>query len=109
MLVGADDLELDDRLADGLDDVTIGQFGGVVDFDPRPSLSSVDLVGDGGRGLHDLDAALALESFLDDVHVQQAEEAAAEAEAQRLGVLLGWKVNEASLRRERSMASRRSS
>ena len=44
-----------------------------------------DFVGDGRGGLDDLDVVLALEAFLDDLHVQQAEEAAAEAEAQGVG------------------------
>ena len=46
-----------------------------------------DLVGDGRRGLDDLDVELALEPLLDDLHVQQAEEAAAEAEAERVAAL----------------------
>src|SRR5207248_3137050 len=45
-----------------------------------------DLVGDGGGGLDDLDTTLAFEALLDDVHVQEAEEAAAKAEAESLGV-----------------------
>jgi hypothetical protein len=40
-------------------------------------------VGAGGDELH---VVLALEALLHDVHVQQAQEAAAEAEAQRLEV-----------------------
>jgi hypothetical protein len=44
------------------------------------------LVAHGRRGLDDLQTVLAFEALLDDVHVQQPEEPAAEAEAQRLGV-----------------------
>ena len=36
---------------------------------------------------HELEVVLALEALADDVHVQQAEEAAAEAEAERVGGL----------------------
>ena len=44
-----------------------------------------DFVGDGRGGLDDFDVEFALEAFLDDLHVEQAEEPAAEAEAQGVG------------------------
>ena len=42
-----------------------------------------DLVLDARRGGQQLEVVLALQPLLDDLHVQQAEEAAAEAEAER--------------------------
>ena len=47
----------------------------------------LDLIRDRRRRLHDLDAAFSFEPLLHDFHVQQAEEAAAEAKAKRLGML----------------------
>ena len=44
-----------------------------------------DFICDGWRGLHDFDVELALQPFLDDLHVQQAEETAAEAKTERIG------------------------
>ena len=43
-----------------------------------------DAVGDGGRGDEQVEVELALEALADDLHVEEAEEAAAEAEAERL-------------------------
>ena len=43
-----------------------------------------DAVGDGGRGHEQVEVELALEALADDLHVEEAEEAAAEAEAERL-------------------------
>ncbi len=43
-----------------------------------------DLVLDTGRGGQQVEVVLALQPLLDDLHVQQAEEAAAEAEAERV-------------------------
>ena len=47
-------------------------------------LGVVDAVGDVRRGDEQVEVELALEPLADDLHVQQAEEAAAEAEAERL-------------------------
>ncbi len=44
------------------------------------------LVDDGRRGGDQVDAELPLQALLDDLHMQQAEKAAAEAETQRHGV-----------------------
>ena len=46
-----------------------------------------DLVDHVGRGRDQVEVELALEPLADDLHVQQAEEAAAEAEAERAGGL----------------------
>ena len=59
----------------------VGQFAGGVDA-LDGAVGQQDFVGDGRGGLDDFDVELALQPFLDDLHVQQAEEAAAEAEAQ---------------------------
>ena len=47
----------------------------------------VDLVGHVRRRLHQVDVRFLLQTLLDDFHVQQAEEAAAKSEAQRLAGL----------------------
>ena len=44
-----------------------------------------DFVGDVGSRLNEVDFVLAFEALLDDLHVQHAEEAAAEAEAEGVG------------------------
>jgi hypothetical protein len=62
-------------------------------------------VGHGGDHRH---VELALQAFLDDLHVQQAQESAAEAKAQR-GAALGVQVRLASFSCSFSMASRSSS
>ena len=56
---------------------------------PRPRSPALvsDAVGDVRRGDEQVEVELALEPLADDLHVQQAEEAAAEAEAERLRVL----------------------
>ena len=68
-----------------------------------PSRSS-DLVDDGRRGRDEVHVVFALEPLLHDVHVQQAEEAAAKAEAQRLRdfrLVVQRRVVELQLRRAR--------
>ena len=64
-----------------------------------------DAVGDVRRGLHQVHVLFAFEPLLDDLHVQQAEEAAAEAEAERIGGLR-LEVNDESLSRSFSSALR---
>jgi hypothetical protein len=86
VLLGTDDLDLHHRFTDRPDPRHVRKVGGVVDLD-RGVVVEVDQVGDGGCGLDDVHAALALQTLLDDVHVEQAEEAAAEPEAEGLGVL----------------------
>ncbi len=59
-----------------------------------------DAVGHGRRRRDECEGELALEPLLDDLHVQQAEEAAAEAEAQRvrgLGLVAEGRVVQAQL------------
>src|SRR3984957_9672642 len=73
----------DERLFDRLDRVLVGQQRRIVD---RRQLTGngAHLVGDRRRGHDQVDAEFALEPFLRDFHMQQAEEPRAKAEAQRL-------------------------
>ena len=50
---------------------------------PRRAVGQHDLVLDRRRGGDEVQVELALQALLDDLHVEQAEEAAAEAEAER--------------------------
>ena len=81
VLLGDDHGGLDVRLLHRLD--LVRHLGGVVHLDPLAAGTRLDAVGD-GRGGHDqIEVELALQPLADDLHVQQAEEAAAEAEAER--------------------------
>jgi hypothetical protein len=60
-----------------------GHLRGVVDADRPAVVDQHDLVFDRRRRRDQLLAELALEALLDDLHVEQAEEAAAEAEPER--------------------------
>jgi hypothetical protein len=51
------------------------------------AVGQLDAVAHRRRRLHEVEVVLALEPLLDDLHVQQAEEAAAEAEAERVAGL----------------------
>ena len=64
----------------------VGHVGGRVD-DQLAAVGQVDVVLDVRRRGEQLQVVLALEPLAHDVHVQQAEEAAAEAEAERLARL----------------------
>ena len=81
-----DDRRLDERLADLLDRARVGHVGGVVHLE-------LLAVGERHVELHrghrrqQLEVVLALQALAHDVHVQQPEEAAAEAEAERVGGL----------------------
>ena len=68
------------------DVIRIGQFAGRIDAEDG-AVGLQHLVGHRRRGLDHLDVELALEALLDDLHVQQAEESAAETEAQRVVAL----------------------
>lgn len=76
--------DADDGFADFFDGLGFGEVGGVVD-DEFFAVGLGDLVNDRGVGGDDVHVELAAESFLDDFHVEEAEEAAAEAEAERGG------------------------
>ena len=73
----------DDRLADLLDPRQIGQLRRILDLE-HGAVAHQDLVDDGRRRRDEVHVVLALEPLLHDVHVQKAQETAAEAEAQRL-------------------------
>ena len=84
-----------------------GSFDGFSISSTR-AVAHQDLVDDGRRRRDQVHVVLALEPLLHDVHVQQAEEAAAEAEAQRLRDF-GLVVQRASLSFSLSSASRSAS
>ena len=78
-----EDRDLEVRLLDRLDLLRRRQAGRVVDdLDASPSVRC-DAVLDARRGGDERQVELALQPLPDDLHVQQAEEAAAEAEAER--------------------------
>ena len=82
VLLRHDHRGLDVRLLDRLD--LVRHVGGVVHLEPVAARPGLDAVGDVRRGHEQVEVELALEPLADDLHVQQAEEAAAEAEAERL-------------------------
>ena len=77
-----DDAELDPRLRDRLDVGRARQQGRVVDDDRAAAVLELDVVLDRRRRGDEVEVELALEALLDDLHVEQAQEAAAEPEAQ---------------------------
>ena len=60
----------------------VRHVGRIVQLDHR-AVGHVDLVDHGGRGGDQVEIEFALQPLLDDFQMQQAQEAAAEAEAQR--------------------------
>ena len=81
--VRRDDAELDPRLLDRLDLADFGELGRVVDRDPAAVHRQLHPVLDRGRGGDEVEVELALEALLDDLHVEQPQEAAAEPEPER--------------------------
>ena len=79
VMIGGPDVGLLDRL----DQVRVGHVGRAVHVDPLAA-AQAHVVLDVRRRREQLEAVLALEPLAHDVHVQQAEEAAAKAEAERL-------------------------
>ena len=79
-----EDVGEDDRLADFLDLVDRRQLGRVVQRQ-HGAVGLQHFVDHGRRGGDQVEVVLALQALLHDLHVQHAEEAAAEAEAHRLG------------------------
>ena len=73
----------DDRLADFLDLRQFRQLGRIFHLQ-HGAVAQDDFVDDGRRRGDQVLVELALQTLLDDLHVQQAEKAAAEAEAERL-------------------------
>jgi len=80
-LGGDHDEDADHGFADLADFGGLGEEGGVVDDDLR-AVGLGDLVDDRRVGGDDIHVELAAEAFLDDFHVEEAEESAAEAEAE---------------------------
>ena len=78
-----DDAGPDVGLLDSLDEVRIGHLGRAVDVDPLVAAHAYVVFNVRGGG-EQFEAVLALQPFAHDVHVQQAEEPAAETEAERL-------------------------
>ena len=82
ILVGRQDGRADPRLVDLLDLHQVRHVDRIVDFDLL-AVGQLHLVDDRRRGRDEVEVELALQPLLDDFEVQQAEEAAAEAEAER--------------------------
>ncbi len=91
IFVGDVDGRVDPRLLDALDPVGVGHVGRVVELDGLRRLglrmAEVDLVDDARRGGDEVEVIFAGQPLLDDLEVEEAEEAAAEAEAQRRAAL----------------------
>ncbi len=86
VLLRAEDRRADVGLADLLDPRRVGHVGRVVDgHDVAVGQRHLEL--DRRHRRQQLEVVLALQALAHDVHVQQAEEAAAEAEAERVGGL----------------------
>ena len=81
VFVGADDEGLDQRFPDGGDEGRLRQEGGVIDL-LDGAVGEGDAVNDAGIGGDDVHAVFAAQPFLDDLEVQQAQEAAAKAETE---------------------------
>ncbi len=84
VLLGGEHVGTDDRLTDLLDLVHRRQLGRVVHVDDR-AIGLQDFIHHRRRGADQVQVVFALQALLHDFHVQHAEEAAAEAEAHRLG------------------------
>ncbi len=74
---------LDDRLPDGFNLRYLRHRRGVVDH-LDDTIGTNDLIDHGRRRRDQIEIVLALETLLDDLHMQQAEKPAAKPEAQRL-------------------------
>ena len=86
VLARGDDRGPDEGLADLRDRAGVGHVGGVVHLQLL-AVGERHVELDGGHRRHQLEVVLALQALAHDVHVQQPEEAAAEAEAERVGGL----------------------
>src|SRR5690606_22081965 len=84
MVLGHKNIGAHDRLAHLLDHRRVGQARGVVDIDDVAVLLH-HLIDHGGGGGDQVQVVLALQTLLDDLHVQHAEKADAETETQRVG------------------------
>src|SRR5438067_487929 len=82
VFVRAKDVRFHDWLADFIDDARVRQVRGIID-EKRFAAGGENLVDHARRGRDDIHVVLAPEPFLDDFHVEQPEETAAESEAER--------------------------
>ena len=81
-LLRGNDRRLDKRLTRLGDDSRVGIIVRIVDIDGR-AVGLDDLVDDRGQRRDQIQVKLALQAFLDDLHVQHAQKAAAKAKAQK--------------------------
>ena len=86
-LVGRDDAGLEDRLRDRLERGGVRHLERVVEVALLAALH-LELVDDARRGGDDVEAELAPQALLHDLHVEEAEEPAPEAEAEGDGALV---------------------
>ncbi|OQA43229.1 MAG: hypothetical protein BWY52_01948 [Chloroflexi bacterium ADurb.Bin325] len=86
ILRGREHVDLHPRLADLRDHGRVGQLDRAVDHH-LAAVGQGHLVLDARRGEHQIQVVLALQPLLDDLHVEQAQEAAAEPIAERLARL----------------------
>ncbi|CAN4021999.1 Antirestriction protein (ArdA), partial [Dysosmobacter welbionis] len=85
-LVGSDDVHLDIGLLRVLDHRRVRVVVGIVHRD-HGTVGLVHVVDDGGQGGHQIQVELPLQPLLDHLHVEHAQKAAPEAEAQGYGAL----------------------
>ena len=86
VLARRDDGGLEHGLVDVVDAAGVGQLGRVVHVE-LGAVGQEGPVGHAGRGGDEREVELALEALAHDLHVEQAEEPAAEADAQGMGGL----------------------
>ena len=84
IFIGGEDGGLDPGLFDVVDIDLVGEVDWVVEFDDL-AVGLVDFVDDGWRGRDEVEVEFAEQAFLDDFHVEEAEESAAETHAEGLG------------------------
>ena len=84
IVAGDHDEDAHDGFADFLDDLGFGEISRIIDDEFFP-IGLGDLVDHGGIGGDDLHVEFAAEALLDDLHVKEAEETAAETEAEGSG------------------------
>ena len=82
VLVGDHHEALHDRFADLLDDAHVGEVGRIVDHEDL-AVGLHHLVDDARVGGDDVHVVLATQALDDDLHVEEAQEAAAESKAER--------------------------
>ena len=83
VLIGNNQRGADDRLAELFNFTGVRDFLGTVNFEQLTAAGD-DLIGHVGSGLDQVDIRFALQPLLHDFHVEQAEEAAAEAKPERI-------------------------